>query len=212
MPNELTRQLLDDELMHHGVMGMHWGIRRYQPYGEGGYDPKHKGKNVGEAAKPGDQGEYTKTIKTTRKGFQKALRGMQKMQDKYNADAKYYFKEGRRYKDIAARRYNLYGEKIGAKKTGKIIDKAEERYHTAEQNIERSKVLGRQMAGLISLAMERGYNIEDTYVKKWVNAGKMFANMDSYGFRPIEQVNSHKYKVTRTPQGEKSTYTHRVRA
>lgn len=47
MPNELTRQLLEDELMHHGVMGMKWGVRRYQPYGEGGYDPEHKGRYVG---------------------------------------------------------------------------------------------------------------------------------------------------------------------
>lgn len=72
MPNEMTKALFhsewgiqnDDYLQHYGILGMHWGIRRYQPYGEGGYDPDHEGKNIGLAARlAGHTGSYSDTIK-----------------------------------------------------------------------------------------------------------------------------------------------------
>ena len=48
--NSLYSQMNQSELYHHGILGMHWGIRRFQPYGQG-YDPKNEGKETGLAAR-----------------------------------------------------------------------------------------------------------------------------------------------------------------
>ena len=46
-----------DDLKHYGILGMHWGIRRFQPYGKGGYSAKREGKEIGQAAREAARAE-----------------------------------------------------------------------------------------------------------------------------------------------------------
>ncbi len=71
-----------NDLLHYGVLGMRWGIRRYQPYPKG-----HKGgKEIGEAARAkraaGMQRTYDKSVKKLNK-YKTKIDKKQSVADRY---------------------------------------------------------------------------------------------------------------------------------
>ena len=69
----VTSYELSDQLMHHGVKGMKWGIRRYQPYSLIPRGSGEGGKFIGDAAKK-FKATAGKIVQTTKKGVSSTVK------------------------------------------------------------------------------------------------------------------------------------------
>lgn len=176
-----TRSLRPDELLHYDVLGMKWGVRRYQPYAQG--EKVQGGIEIGEAKKLTKQLDKLdrKDAKTTHKALKSSAEIFQRTNDVMRKTEKYNAKQTVR----------------NAKKLDKAKNKLDEAKNKGSKIIEEHNISSKEMSDALSTLKSNGYDVYTKRVsnKKEVSPAVYNQAMKILSNQPVSYIRP--YKTTR---------------